>query len=365
MSSGSSPCRDRRRRRRRPHRRLRPAQGGRSDDDSTPSTASTTTSPRRRRRPRHVDAEAPRARDRDRPRRRRQAAGRHAEARRSSKGDRSRFRVVSDTADEIHVHGYDVHKDVPKGGSVDVQLPGQDRRALRRRARGQRRADRPAGGEAVSAPAWRAARGRWPPVALAGRPGAASAHGLVGQAGPADPALAVRVGGGGRAGHLVRRRSPRCGRSRGWRTRASGALLARAARRSTSLCGAIGIAVFAVVVYAGLRRRADGHARTSRRRCSTSSSGSASRSLSVLFGDVFAAFNPWRAVARAPALGVAARCAARPPTPLAYPAWLGRWPAAVGILAFAWLELVYTNKDDPSIAGRARARLRGRRSWSA
>jgi hypothetical protein len=33
---------------------------------------------------------------------------------------------------------------------------------------------------------------------------------------------------------------------------------------------------------------------------------------------------------------------------MAYPAWLGRWPAALGILAFAWVELVYVNKDDPS-----------------
>jgi hypothetical protein len=33
---------------------------------------------------------------------------------------------------------------------------------------------------------------------------------------------------------------------------------------------------------------------------------------------------------------------------MAYPPWLGRWPAALGILAFAWVELVYVNKDDPS-----------------
>jgi hypothetical protein len=33
---------------------------------------------------------------------------------------------------------------------------------------------------------------------------------------------------------------------------------------------------------------------------------------------------------------------------MAYPAKLGRWPAAIGILAFAWLELVSTNRGDPS-----------------
>ncbi len=34
------------------------------------------------------------------------------------KGDQIRFRVSSNVADEIHVHGYDFHKEVPAGGSV-------------------------------------------------------------------------------------------------------------------------------------------------------------------------------------------------------------------------------------------------------
>ena len=40
------------------------------------------------------------------------------------KGDQIRFRVVSDTADEIHVHGYDLMKDVPKNGSVSFSFEG-------------------------------------------------------------------------------------------------------------------------------------------------------------------------------------------------------------------------------------------------
>jgi hypothetical protein len=40
------------------------------------------------------------------------------------KGDQVRFRVVSDTADEIHVHGYDLMKDVEKGGSVSFSFKG-------------------------------------------------------------------------------------------------------------------------------------------------------------------------------------------------------------------------------------------------
>jgi FtsP/CotA-like multicopper oxidase with cupredoxin domain len=39
------------------------------------------------------------------------------------KGDRVRLRVVSDVADEIHVHGYDLKKDVAKGGSVQFSFP--------------------------------------------------------------------------------------------------------------------------------------------------------------------------------------------------------------------------------------------------
>ncbi|HMI72528.1 MAG TPA: hypothetical protein VK510_21185 [Solirubrobacteraceae bacterium] len=40
------------------------------------------------------------------------------------KGDQIRFKVVSDTADEIHVHGYDFMKDVEKGGSVSFSFKG-------------------------------------------------------------------------------------------------------------------------------------------------------------------------------------------------------------------------------------------------
>jgi plastocyanin len=42
-----------------------------------------------------------------------------------SKGDPVRFTVTSDVADEIHVHGYDFHKDVTKGGSVSFDFPAK------------------------------------------------------------------------------------------------------------------------------------------------------------------------------------------------------------------------------------------------
>ena len=51
---------------------------------------------------------------------------------------------------------------------------------------------------------------------------------------------------------------------------------------------------------------------------------------SVLLGDVFRLFNPWRAIGRV---------AFRRRKPRAYPQALGRWPAAIGLLVFTWIEL--------------------------
>jgi len=42
-----------------------------------------------------------------------------------SAGDQIRFEVDSDVADEIHVHGYDLMKDVPAGGSVSFSFPAE------------------------------------------------------------------------------------------------------------------------------------------------------------------------------------------------------------------------------------------------
>lgn len=39
------------------------------------------------------------------------------------KGETIDLTVKSDTADEVHFHGYDVHKDVPKDGSVRFRIP--------------------------------------------------------------------------------------------------------------------------------------------------------------------------------------------------------------------------------------------------
>ncbi len=39
------------------------------------------------------------------------------------KGQTIDLTVHSDTADEVHFHGYDVHKDVDQGGTVRFQIP--------------------------------------------------------------------------------------------------------------------------------------------------------------------------------------------------------------------------------------------------
>jgi hypothetical protein len=67
---------------------------------------------------------------------------------------------------------------------------------------------------------------------------------------------------------------------------------------------------------------------------------------SVLFGDVFRAFSPWRSCARAirwAGRRMAPRVFAR--APLRYPEKLGMWPAVAGLIGFAWLELVYVPAD--------------------
>jgi hypothetical protein len=69
----------------------------------------------------------------------------------------------------------------------------------------------------------------------------------------------------------------------------------------------------------------------------------------VLFGDVFRAINPWLAVGRFASWVTGRLGSGTGAEPLAYPARLGRWPAAIGIILFAWVELSYANRDDPSV----------------
>jgi hypothetical protein len=42
-----------------------------------------------------------------------------------AKGDTVQFKVTSDVSDEVHVHGYDFHKDVAPGKPVTFKFPGK------------------------------------------------------------------------------------------------------------------------------------------------------------------------------------------------------------------------------------------------
>jgi len=113
-----------------------------------------------------------------------------------------------------------------------------------------------------------------------------------------------------------------------------------------AVCGAVGVFLLGVTVWAGLAGE------------QTSAANWAPTfvyvifwlgfaAASVLLGDVFKAFNPWRALARAVAGAAKLARGGSLPAPLSYPERLGRWPAAAGILAFTWMELAATDGDMP------------------
>jgi hypothetical protein len=62
--------------------------------------------------------------------------------------------------------------------------------------------------------------------------------------------------------------------------------------------------------------------------------------LSVAFGDIFRAFNPWRAIARVARRGLELLTGQEAKPLRTYPERLGRWPAAAGVVIFVWIELI-------------------------
>jgi len=185
-----------------------------------------------------------------------------------------------------------------------------------------------------------------PPLLIAATalaaPAAASAHGLVQRSNLPIPeqlffagAVTVLVVSFGALAALWPK--PRLESLPPWRPLPGGALLG--SRAVEVLCGAIGVALFVVVVLAGYV-----------------GSGTALENLaptfilitfwiglvflSAIFGDVFCAFSPWRAIGR-----VLPRSDGLRP----YPERLGRWPAAAGLLAFTWIELASGWGEDPAL----------------
>jgi hypothetical protein len=105
------------------------------------------------------------------------------------------------------------------------------------------------------------------------------------------------------------------------------------------LCGAVGIFLLGAIIWSGL----EGTEAPDRNLATTLvfvTIWIGFPVLSVLFGNVFAAFNPWNALA-APVGALWRSVTGGEPPHLKYPERLGRWPAAVGLAAVVWLELIY------------------------
>ncbi len=126
----------------------------------------------------------------------------------------------------------------------------------------------------------------------------------------------------------------------------SSRLLGRAPLALEVLAGAFGVFGFALIVYVGLEGS------------QTATANLAPTAIfvlvwvgipfaSVLFGDLFAVISPWRAIGRAVGWA-AARVGGGLPAPIAYPDRLGRWPAALMILCFAWIELAWSGREEPN-----------------
>jgi hypothetical protein len=175
-------------------------------------------------------------------------------------------------------------------------------------------------------------------------PAAAQAHGLVGRA---DLPLPEEAFGAAAAGVLVVSfLALAAGWSRSrleqWRERP---LVPLPAAVDAAL-GAIGIAVFAIGIYAGLA----GSDRTAENLLPTLvyvGVWVGIPFLSLLAGDVFRLLSPWRALGRG--VGWLARRLGGESLsePLAYPERLGRWPAVAGIVAFGICELAWADARTP------------------
>ena len=166
-------------------------------------------------------------------------------------------------------------------------------------------------------------------VAAAGAlaPPAAEAHGLVQRADLPLPewlfgwaaAIVLIVSF---AGLAVLWSTPRLQQPR-WRALPGGRILG--GRPVEALCGLLGVALLVVVIlagYLGNDSALDNFAPT----FILIDFWVGLVLLSVLFGDVFRAFSPWRAI--------------RLPGFRAYPERWGRYPAAIALLGFTWVELV-------------------------
>ena len=113
-----------------------------------------------------------------------------------------------------------------------------------------------------------------------------------------------------------------------------------------ALCGAIGVFLFFFTVYAGLAgvdSQIDNWAPTA----VYVGFWVGVPFATLLFGNVFRLFNPWRAMGRLTGWAAGRLAPDAMPEPLPYPDRLGNWPAVAGILGFVICELCWATATDP------------------
>ena len=152
-------------------------------------------------------------------------------------GEEVRFKVRSNVADEIHVHGYDVERGGAGGRLGDAQLLGRHRRDLRGRAARQRGTDRGAARQPVSLLVF--------------------AHALVAREDLPIPAWLFAWGASivlivSFFALSVGWREPRFEQDR-WRPLGAGLSRALLGLPTQVLCGVVGVFLLGLTVYAGLR----------------------------------------------------------------------------------------------------------------
>jgi hypothetical protein len=133
-------------------------------------------------------------------------------------------------------------------------------------------------------------------------------------------------------------RKPRFEETR-WRPLGAGFSRVLLSRPAQIVCGLLGVFLLGVAVYAGLH----GTEAPDRNFALTFlfvTTWLGFPFFSALLGDIFRPVNPWRAIGRAAGSGFRAIAGQRS-AHLRYPEALGRWPAAIGLLAVVWLEIVY------------------------
>ncbi len=247
-----------------------------------------------------------------------------------AKGDKVLLVVRTDTGEEVHVHGYDIEKPVTPGTPVRIPFTARSSGPVRARAPPSRRAARGAGGAALSL--------RTSSPTGSGRSRTSRCRRGCSTGAPRSSWSSRSSCSACSGARRCSRRGSRTARFRR-RSRASSSGRAGSSRRRSRSCSS---SSSGCLRCSGTPTRSG----TSRRPGSTSSSGSASRRSPSSSATSGAASRPGaRSRTRSSGSGSSAGNEAKPLAE--YPERLGRWPAAVMLLAFVALELAYSDPASP------------------